>query len=133
MAQPGDEHEVLAPREDLVDGGELSREADRRADGGGIGCHVAPVDAGAAGIRLHEGREDAHERRLAGAVAAEQGEDAAASHGEVDPAQRVQVAEGLLDARDADRRVIEHRGGHDCSRSAFAMASVRRVRSLSIH
>ena len=43
--QLGDQHEVLPPGEDLVDGGELPGEADRLADLRGLGGDVEAVDA----------------------------------------------------------------------------------------
>jgi Metallo-beta-lactamase superfamily len=44
VSQLGDQHEVLPPGEDLVDGGELSGEADRLADLRGLRGDVASVD-----------------------------------------------------------------------------------------
>src|SRR5690606_34212849 len=119
--------EVLAAGEHLVDGGELPGETDRLAHLRGLFGDIEPGDDGLPGIRPQQGREDAHERRLAGAVRAEQREDRAARDVEFDPSQHVQVPVGLLDSTDLDR------GGHDCSFSASSIAVIRRARSLSAH
>src|SRR5690606_25514392 len=75
-------------------------------------------------------REDSHDRRLAGTVRAQEGEDASACDVEVDAAQHVQVFVGLLEALDLDRVG----GAHFSSlRSASSIALFRRARSLSIH
>jgi hypothetical protein len=92
----GDQHKVLSPAEDLVHGRELSGEADgvphvRRLPG--------DVEAGHAGhprVRLEQRREDLHHRRLACAVRAQQGEDAAPRHVEVHATKDQQVLVRLL-------------------------------------
>ena len=90
----GDDVEVVAEREVLVDGRDpqcgrvlglgdrdlLAVEADRAVVGG--------VDAG---DRLHQ-------RRLAGAVVADEADDLAGVDGEVDPVQRLDRAESLADS-----------------------------------
>ncbi len=53
------QHEVLASAEDLVDGGELPREADRLPHVLRLRRHVEAVHAGGAGILLEQGGEDA--------------------------------------------------------------------------
>ena len=62
-------------------------------------AHRAPVDADRAGIGTREPVEDAHERRLAGPVLAEQGVDLAARQREVDVIVGDEVAEALADAQ----------------------------------
>ncbi len=81
--QPGDQQQVLASGQDLIHGGELAGQAQGPADLGGIlaGCRFA--DPGSARIGGQQGVQDPHECRLAGAIGAEQGEDAARLHGEV--------------------------------------------------
>ncbi len=96
MPELGDEHEVLPPAEDLVDGRELPGEADgvphvRRFRG-----DVEAGDAGRSGVGLEQRGEDLHQGGLAGAVGAEQGEDAAPRHVEVHAAQHFQVLVRLL-------------------------------------
>ena len=130
VTQLGDQHEVLPAGQHFVDGSELAGQADRLADVARLGRDVEAVDRGRARVGLEQGRQDLHERGLAGAVRAEQGEDASRLHVEVDTAQHVQVVEGLLDAAYPDRGC----GGHGCStRSASSIALTRRARSLSIH
>ena len=102
VTQLGDQHEVLPAGEHLVDRGELAGQADRLAHVAGLGGDVEAVDRGGARVGLEQRRQDPHERGLAGAVRAEQREDAPRRHVEVDAAQHVQVLEGLLDALHPD-------------------------------
>ena len=130
VPQPGDQHEVLPPAEDLVDGRELSGQADRLPHVRRLRGDVEAVDAGRPRVGLEQGGQDLHDRGLARPVRAEQGEDAAPRHVEVHAAQHMQVLVRLLQALHLDRCLR----GHFCSpRSASSMALVRRARSLSIH
>ena len=61
-------------------------------------------------VRGEQGRDDAHERRLAGAVAPEQREHGAALHAHVDAGERGHGAEGLVEALGDDHRDIGHGG-----------------------
>ena len=66
------------------------------------------VDSGHRGrpaVGVGEGREDADGGRLARAVRAEHAEDRALAHVEVEPAQGVCLAEGLVEADGLDHRV----------------------------
>ena len=103
VAQPGDQHQVLPAGEHLVDRGELAGQADRLAHVAGIRGDVEAVDRGGARVGLQQRREDPHQRGLAGAVRAEQREDAPRPHVEVDAPQHLQVLERLLDAPHPDR------------------------------
>ena len=96
----GDEHEVLPPGEDLVDGGELSGEADRLPHLGRLRGDVVPVDGDGPAVGLEQRGQDPHHGRLAGSVGAEQGEDAAPRHAEVDAAEHRVVAVGLREPGD---------------------------------
>ena len=87
VPQLGDEHQVLPPGEDLVHGGELSGQADRLAYLRRLRGDVEAVDGGRPRIRLEQRGEDPDDRGLARPVGAEQGEDAAPRHVEVDAAQ----------------------------------------------
>ena len=104
----GAEHDVLEPgevlgqREVLVDHadagsergmGRARRQRDQPAFGAG--------DLHRAGIGDVVAEEDVHQRRLAGAVLAEQGEDLAAAQGEVDAVIGEQRPEALGDAGEA--------------------------------
>ena len=103
VTQLGDQHEVLPAGEHLVDRGELAGQADRLAHVAGVRGDVEAVHGGGARVGLQQRRQDPHQRGLAGAVRAEQREDAARLDVEVDAAQHVQVLERLLDALDPDR------------------------------
>ncbi len=102
VAQPGDEREVLPPGQDLVDRRELAGEADRPAYVGSLPRDVEAVDAGGPCIGPEQGGQDLHHRGLAGAVRAEQGDDAAGGHVEVDAAKDLEVAVGLGQVLDED-------------------------------
>ena len=92
-------------------GGELLRhEADHRAGGAVVGDDVVPVDRDASLRRLDDPADDADERRLAGAVRAEQREDLAAADVEVDVLERLKSGcVGLGEIGDGDDRL--HAGG----------------------
>src|SRR6202011_4936446 len=63
-------------------------------------------DARRAVIRFEQGGEDSHDRGLAGAVGAEQREDASARHVEVHTLEHMQFLIGLLQSMDLDRHVL---------------------------
>jgi hypothetical protein len=91
VVEPADHLEVRAGGEQAVDGGLLAGEADLRPHGGRVGDDVVPGHQGAALGGLQERGEDPHRGRLAGAVVAEQAEDRALRHVEVDVAQRPKI------------------------------------------
>ena len=86
VPQPGDQHEVLPPAEDLVDGRELAGEADGFPHVRTLRRDIESVDAGSPRIGLEQRGQDVHDRGLARPVRAKQGEDAAARDVEVDAA-----------------------------------------------
>src|SRR5262249_36633321 len=77
VAQPGDQHEVLPPAEDLVDGRELPGKANGLAHARRPRVDIEAVDTGCPGVRLEERGQNLHDRRLARAIRAEQGENTA--------------------------------------------------------
>jgi hypothetical protein len=118
VPQPGHQHQVLAPGEDLVDGRELTGEADGRADVRRPRGDVEAGDGGRPRIGPQRRGQDLHDRRLACAVGAQQGEDAAPRDVEVDAAQHVQALVGLLQGAHVDRGLVGARvgrQGHDDS------------------
>ena len=112
VAQLGDQHEVLAPGENLVDRCELAGEADRFAHVGALRGHVEPVDQGTPGVSLKQRGEDLDDRGFAGSVGAEQSHDAAPLDVEVDAAQHVEVTEGLHQPGDPEDRSCGHDTHH---------------------
>ena len=98
MAQRGDQHQVLASGEDLVNGCELPGEADRLADLGGLRDDVEAVHQARSAVSLEQRGEDLDDGGLAGPVGAEQGEDAARRHVEVDAAKHFEVAVRLQES-----------------------------------
>nr|WP_281273524.1 hypothetical protein [Euzebya pacifica] len=100
--EPADHDEVLPTGQVAVDRGVLPGQADLAAQGLRLLHHVEPRDRRAAAGGLQQGREDADEGGLPGAVGAEQPEDGALGNLEVDTPQGVDVAEGLGDSLDAD-------------------------------
>jgi hypothetical protein len=103
MAQPGHQQEVLLAGEQAVDRRELAGEADRGAHAVGVAHHVASVHRRRAAVGPHQGGEDVHRRRLAGAVRAEQRGDGAGVDPEVDIVEHDRVAVGLTEAVHVDR------------------------------
>ncbi len=101
-SQLGDEHEVLPPGEDLVDGGELPGQADGLADLRRRGGDVVAVDRGRSAVGPQQRGQDPHHRRLAGAVGAEQGVDGAGRDAQVDAREHRVVAVGLGESADLD-------------------------------
>src|SRR5690606_32990668 len=88
-------------------GGQLLRhEADAGARLPVVADNVEAVDGDGAGGRVDEAADDADQRRLAGAVRAEQGEDLAAIDVEVDALQRPEAGRvGLVELPDGDDRL----------------------------
>ena len=77
LVRVGEELEVLAHGDALVDAGVIGHVADDLAHRLRIDGDVEPVDLDAAGHRLEQRRHDADRRRLAGAVRADEAEDLA--------------------------------------------------------
>jgi len=75
----------LAPRHQRIDRGLLERDADRAPHRVGVRDDVVSRHAGGAGRRAQQRREDAHRRRLARAVGAEEAVDLARRDVEVEP------------------------------------------------
>jgi hypothetical protein len=95
-----DEREVLRDHADARRDGVL-----RRADD-----ELTPVDQDGPRVRVGQPVQDAHQRRLAGAVLAQQGVDLAALDGEVDRVVRDERPEVLGDPAQLDRGRRRHRG-----------------------
>ena len=95
VVELADHLEVLEPGQVLVHGGVLAGEPDVLAHLGGIADDVVARNARGAVVGQQQGRQDANGRRLAGAVRAEQPEDAARLDVKVDAAKRVDVAVAL--------------------------------------
>ena len=87
------------------------------------GCATGlPVDEDLARVGLVEAVEDRHQRRLAGAVLADDAVDRAARDGEVDVLVGVDRAEALVDADELDG---ERRGGRLASIRAGSGRTIR--------
>ena len=69
---------------------------------------VAPVEGHPTRIRGIVADEDLHQRRLAGSVLAEEGENGAASRYQVDAVENLHAAERLPDAIDLDDGAVRH-------------------------
>ena len=93
-----DQHEMLVDHADAV-GDRVVRV---------VHAHGLAVDADLAGIGAIEPVEDAHQRRLAGAVLADDAGDRALGDGKRHAAHGMHAAERLLDARKLDRRGCHH-------------------------
>ena len=95
VVEPADHLEVLEAGQVLVHRGVLAGEPDVLAHPGGVADDVEARHARGAVVGQQQGRQDADGRRLAGAVRAEQPEDAARLDVKVDAAKRVDVAVAL--------------------------------------
>ena len=93
--QLADQDEVLGAGEVLVDRRVLAGEADGPAHLVGLGRHVVAADPRDAGVRLQQGRQDAHGGGLAGAVGTEDAQHGAGGHRQRDAVQGLGVAEAL--------------------------------------
>ena len=92
LMQLAEHHEVLPPGEQGVDGGVLGGEADAPAHLAALGGDVETGDRGRPGRGIGERRENAHRRRLAGAVRPEHGGDGAGVDLDVDAGEGGVVA-----------------------------------------
>ena len=119
VPQAGDQHEVLSAGEDLVDGCELARETERLPDVRSLRGDIEAVDDGGPRVGPEQGRQDPDDRGLARPVRAEQGEDAAPRHVEVDAAQDLQLLVRLLEALHVDRGPLDLLGCHALLRSCY--------------
>ena len=106
--EPSDHRQVLEAGEVFVDRRVLAGEPDPLAQRGSVVAHVEAEHARAAGVGLQQRGEDAHERRLAGAVRAQQPHDLALPDGQVDAVERAHLAEALDEAAHLDRGRIAH-------------------------
>jgi hypothetical protein len=95
VVQVRHEEHVLLAGDQAVDGGELPGDADRGAHGLRVGGQVVTADPQVAGVGGDEGGEDLDGGGLAGAVRAEQGEDGAGRHRQVDAVEDRLVPVGL--------------------------------------
>ena len=93
--EPRERAEVVPHRQKQLDGGLLNHDRDAPPHVERRGDDVVAEDAGGARCRPRERREDAQQRRLAGAIRAEQAEDRAARDVE---RQAVDGADGRLPA-----------------------------------
>ena len=91
VAQVADQPQVLAPRQPVVDGGELPRQADLLAHLVRSRGDVVPGHRGRAAVGPDEGGQDVDRRCLAGAVTAQQGEDRPLLNAEADVFQNGDV------------------------------------------
>ena len=105
MVEAADHLQVLEPGQALVDGGVLAGEPDLRAQLGGVADDVEPGDAwrcpplgGSSVVRIRTAVV------LPAPFGPEQPEHGPGLDREVDPAQRLDVAVGLAQALDLDRR-----------------------------
>ena len=114
------------PGEDLVHGSELPGEAEGLPHVRRLRGDVEAIDRRRPRVGPEQGGEDLHDRGLAGAVGAEQREDAAPRHVEVHAAQHVQVLVGLLQSLHADRR-----GRLGCHREVPSVPCLRAVSSAA--
>jgi predicted ATPase/DNA-binding SARP family transcriptional activator len=119
VPQPGHQDQVLPPGEDFVHGRELPGKADGLPHTPRLRGDVEAVDGGRPRVGLEQRGQDFHDRGLARAVGAEQGEDAAPRHVEVHAAQRAHLLVGLLQTLHVDR--LDRLRGHRLCRHRPAL------------
>ena len=102
--QRGVVHEVLGEREILVERARLEDDAETLQGRARLAAHVVAQNADLAGDVVVEARDEREQRRLAGAVEAEQDAEGAARHGQRHVVEREVVAEAVAHAVD-DQRV----------------------------
>src|SRR5690606_33080194 len=112
--------EVLPAGHGLLDGGVLARQPNDLADTGRLADGVEAADGERTGVGTHQRGDRPHERRLAGAVRAEQRGHAPRPHLEVE------TAEGLLPPEALDQAVGLDDRGHGRLLSSFVLSSSRR-------
>jgi len=103
VVQASEHPEVLATGEVLVHRGVLAREPDQLPYLVRLRADVEPADARRPGVCVEQRRQDAHRRRLARAVRAEQSEDGSVAHLEVDAVEGTHL--GLARPIDLDEPV----------------------------
>ena len=118
--EPADHLEVEAGAEQAVDGRLLCGDADTPAHRGRVVDDVEAGDGRPALGRRRDGREDAQGRRLAGAVVAEQTEDRAPGHLEIEVPQGPEVAEALAEPLGVHPGSGGGVGGHERSFGGFS-------------
>jgi hypothetical protein len=96
--QPAEQDEVLAPRQLLVDRGQLAGQADEPTDGVGLLHDVTPEHAGLALVGPQQGGQHADRGRLAGPVGSQDAIHRAARNGQVDAVDGTNAPEGLDEA-----------------------------------
>ena len=104
--QVRDNVEVVAEREVLVNG----RDSEPGRIGGTRDRHGLPLEAETALVGRMDAGDHLDQRRLAGAVVADEGDDLAGTNLEVDVLQRLDRAEALADALQREQRAV--RGLH---------------------
>ena len=102
MVEPADHVEVLEAGQVLVDGRVLAREPDPLANLRRLADDVEARDVGGAFIGSQQGGQDSDSGRLAGAVRAQQAEDAPCLGAEVHAAEGFDLAVSLAQAGGLD-------------------------------
>ena len=97
------EDEILPTGRLAVDTGRLRDVPDRPPHGTRVARDVVAGDGGVPTVGRRQRGEDAHGRRLPGAVRPEQPEELARRHAERHPVERADVLVGLLEPVDDDR------------------------------
>jgi hypothetical protein len=99
MAQLRHHLEVLLPRQEIVDGGELAGQADRTLHADRVVDQVVTGDPRGSLVRPHQSGQDPHHRGLARSIWAEQGEHGPRLDGEVHTTEHAMASERLRDSR----------------------------------
>ena len=103
MKQAPHEEQVLLACQQIVDRGELPGDSDHPPHRAGFAAKVVAHDGDRAGVRRDQGGEYPYDRRLAGPVRPEQGEELAFADSEVDAVEDELVPVRLAQAGNGNR------------------------------
>jgi hypothetical protein len=129
-----EEPQVLHAGQVFVDGGELTGQADHRADGVGVVDDVVSEHGRAASVGAEQGGQHTDDGGLAGPVGPENAVDASGRDGQVEVVDGACVAEDLDQPASFDRVWCSEGGGHGSllwGRGAVGSEAVRCVDVLS--
>ena len=106
VVEVGHQRQVLLAGQERVHRRELAGHSDHVAHGLSLASGVVTGDAHLSRVRLDQGGQDVHRRRLARAVGPEQREDRSGRHAQVDPVERRRCRRTTCGARTLPRSQV---------------------------
>jgi len=131
--EPRQKHQVLSPRQILVDRGELTGQADPPANLMSFSDDIVAEHGSVASIGTEQGGKQSHNRRLARTVGAEETVDTAPTNAKVNTSQRLRPAERFDDTRrlDGERIGFPHDVRYPALATKMPIASTRPKQHIS--